>query len=113
MFAVPPWPHVNTVKAASVDRRSVISMSWNAPDVPTEELPITGYKIRYHSTDSDVSGSQVQDVMQSPAEVTGLLPGIEYRVYVASINAIGIGQYCCKGTAVIVRTHNGRLRNLK
>ena len=29
--------------------------------------------------------------MQSPAEVTGLLPGTEYRVYVASVNAIGTG----------------------
>ena len=47
---------------------------------------------------------------QSPAEVTGLLPGTEYRVYVASVNTIGTGQYWCEGTVVKVGTLSGMLR---
>ena len=110
MFAVPPWPRPNTVNAVPVSRSGVISVSWTAPVVPTGELPITGYSIRYHIRGSGVSGYQYKSVVQSPAEVTGLLPGTEYQVYVASANAIGTGLYCCGSTVVIARTHNGRLR---
>ena len=113
MFAVPPWPLPNTVNAVPVDRSGVISVSWTAPVVPTGELPITGYSIRYHIRGSGVSGYQYMNAMQSPAEVTGLLPGTEYQVYAASVNAIGTGLYCCTGTAVIVRTRNGRLRKFE
>ena len=112
MFAVPPWPRPNTVNAVPVSRSGVISVSWTAPVVPTGELPITGYSIRYHIRGSGDSGYQYMSATQSPAEVICLLPGTEYRVYVASVNAIGTGAYCCVGTAVIVRTSNGRLRNL-
>ena len=108
MSAVPPWPQPNTVTAVPVDRRGVISMSWTAPVVPTGELPITGYSIRYHIRGSGVSGYQYKSVVQSSAEVTGLLPGTEYRVYAASVNAIGTGQYCCVGTPRYVTTYNGK-----
>ena len=108
MFAVPPWIARSTVSAIPVNRSGVISVSWTAPVVPTGELPITGYSIRYHIRGSGVSGYQYMNATQSPANVTGLLPGTEYRVYVAAVNAIGTGLYCCVGTPLIVRTHNGK-----
>ena len=107
MFAVLPWPNPDTVLAVPVNRSRIIRVSWTAPVVPTGELPITGYSIRYHINGSGDSGYQYKSAMQSPAEVTGLLPGTEYRVYVASVNAIGTGGYCCERTSIIVRTHNG------
>ena len=107
VFAVPPWPGPTTVSTVPVDRRGVIKVSWTAPTVPTGELPITGYIIRYHIRGSGVSGYQYMSVVQSPTEVTGLIPGTEYQVYVASINAIGTGQYCCVGTPSYVTTYNG------
>ena len=110
MFAVPPWSLPNTVSAVPSDRSGVISVSWTAPVVPTGQLPITGYSIWYHIRGSGVSGYQYMSATQSPAEVIGLLPGTEYRVYIASVNAIGTGGYCCGRTVVIARTHNGRLR---
>ena len=109
-FAVPSYP--NTVSAVPDDRSGVVRVSWTAPTVPTGELSITGYSIRYHIRDSGVSGYQYMNVMQSPAEVTGLLPGTEYQVYVAAVNAIDTGLYCCGSTVVIVRTHNGRLNDV-
>ena len=74
--------------AQAVNISGVISVSWTAPDVPTGELPITGYNIQYHIRGSGVSGYHCMSATQSPAEVTGLL-GTEYQVYVASVNAIG------------------------
>ena len=112
MFAEPPWLLRNTVSAVPVDRSGVISVSWTAPDVPTGELPITGYSIRYHIRGSGVSGYQYMNATQSPAEVTGLLPGTEYQVYVAAVNAIGTRGYCCTGTPLIVTTHNGKFIKL-
>ena len=107
VFAVPPSPLQNTVSTVPVDRRGVINVSWTAPAVPTGELPITGYSIRYHIRGSGVSGYQSKSVVKSPSEVTGLLPGSEYQVYVASVNAIGAGLYCCVGTPSYVTTYSG------
>ena len=107
VFAVLPWPRPNTVSAVPVDRSGVISVSWTAPVVPTGELPITGYSIRYHIRGSGVSGYQYMSATLSPTEVTGLLLGTEYRVYVASVNALGRGGYCCERTSIVVRAHNG------
>ena len=101
-------PHPTTVSAVPVDRSGVIKMSWTAPVVPTGELPITGYSIRYQIKNSGVSGYQYMSAMQSPAEVTGLLPGTEYRVFVASVNAIGRGGYCCELSSLFVRTYIGK-----
>ena len=90
----------------AVNRSGVIQVSWSAPTVPSGELPITGYSIRYK-----VSGA-TENIMEiiapsSTAEVTGLLPGTEYQVFVASVSALGTGEYCCKTSAIYVRTHKG------
>ena len=108
VVAVSPSSLSNTVRTEQVASRGVIKVSWNAPNVSVEELPITGYSIRYHISGSGVSGYQNKSVFQSPAEVTDLLPGTEYQVYVASVNAIGTGQYCCVGTPRYVTTYNGK-----
>ena len=110
MCAVPTFP--SNVGAEPVNKSGAIKMSWTAPVVPTGELPITGYNIRYHIRGSGVSGYQYVNVMQSPAEVTGLLPGTEYRVYVASVNAVGTGRYCCELSSLIVRTYIGKFSKL-
>ena len=105
---VPPHPNHHTVSAVTVDRRGVIRVSWTAPTVPSGELPIIGYSIQYKvgMTASNIKTLMVQS---SPAEVTGLLPGTDYRVFVASVNALGIGEYCCNtSTTVHVRTHKGQ-----
>ena len=97
------------MNAVPVGRSGVISVSWTAPLVSNDDLPITSYSIRYHINGSSVSGYQYMNATQSPAEVTGLLPGTEYRVYVAAVNAIGLRGYCCEGNPLTVRTHNGKL----
>ena len=90
----------------AVNRSGVIQVSWSAPTVPSGELRITGYSIQYK-----VSGAteiiREQMILSSPAEVTGLLPGTEHQVFVASVNALGTGVYCCKTSAIYVRTHAG------
>ena len=106
MCAVPTFP--SNAGSVPVDRSGTIKMSWTAPVVPTGELPITGYSIQYHIRGSGVSGYQYMSAMQSSAEVTGLLPGTEYRVYIASVNAIGTGLYCCVGTPIYVTPNNGK-----
>ena len=98
--------------AEPVNKSGTIKLSWTATVVPTGELPITGYSIRYHIRGSGVSGYQYMNAMQSPAEVTGLLPGTEYRMYVASVNAIGRGGYCCGLSSLFVRTYIGKFSKL-
>ena len=100
------------MSAVPVDRSGLIGVSWTAPDVSNNELPITGYSIWYHINGSGVSRYQYMNATQSPAEVTGLLPGTEYRVYVASVNVIGTRGYCCTGTPLIVETHDGKFKTL-
>ena len=108
--AEPPSPNRHTMSAVPVNRRGVIRVSWTAPTVPSGELPITGYSIRYkvQLTNSNMfkywSGTS-----NSETEVTGLNPGTVYRVYVAGVSAIGRGSYCCEGTPVLVTTYNGKL----
>ena len=87
--------------------RSVIQVSWSAPTVPSGELPITGYSIQY-KVGKVANTFKTLMVQSSPAEVTGLLPGTEYRVLVASVNALGTGEYCCNGKSIYVRTLNGK-----
>ena len=90
----------------AVNRSGVIQVSWSAPTVPSGELPITGYSIRrkVRRVNDNVTVLMAQS---SPAEVNGLLPGTEYRVSVASVNALGTGKYCCKTSAIFVSTHEG------
>ena len=87
--------------------RSVIEVLWSAPTVPSGELPIIGYSIKYKAR--NVAETYKTLMVQSlPAQVTGLLPGMEYRVLVASVNALGTGEYCCSGRSIYVRTLNGK-----
>ena len=74
--------------------------------MPSGELPITGYSIRYNVRRVNDNVMALM-TLSSPAEVTGLLPGTDYQVFVASVNALGTGQYCCKTIAIYVRTHAG------
>ena len=101
-----PRPDRSNVHAMAISR-SVIRVSWSAPAVPNSELPITAYRVQYK-----VRGEKDKTLMvqSSPAEVTGLLPGTEYRVFVASINALGTGKYCCNGRSlsIYVWTLNGK-----
>ena len=111
IFVVPPYPSRHSVSAVPLARRGVIQVSWSAPTVPSGELSITGYSIRYKVQNSNsfkyknVTSNSVQ------AMITGLVPGTAYQVYVAGVNAIGKGLYCCKETPVAVRTYNGKLNH--
>ena len=89
--------------------RSVIQVSWSAPTVPSGELLISGYSIQY-KVRREMNNFKTLMVQLSPAEVTGLLPGTEYRVLVASVNALGTGKYCCnrRNLSIYVRTPNGK-----
>ena len=98
------------MRAVPVDRHGVIRVSWTAPTVPSGELPITGYTIRYKVQNSTMFKYwPVMSNSETETEVTGLNPGTVYRVYVAGISAIGGSPYCCEGTPVLVRTYNGKL----
>ena len=105
----PPSPNHHTVSAVPVDRRGVIRVSWTAPTVPSGELPITGYIIRYKVQNSNVFKYMSVTSIYVSAMITGLNPRTVYRVYVAGVSAIGPGSYCCEGTPVLVRTYNGKL----
>ena len=103
-LAAAPHPNPHTVNVVPVDRHGVIRVSWSAPTVRSGELPITGYSIQYE-VGSIRYRNKALLVQSSPAEVTGLLPGTEYKVFVASVNALGTGDYCCRTTTASVRTH--------
>ena len=107
-LAEPPSPNHHTVSAVPVDRRGVIRVSWTAPTVPSGELPITGYSIRYKVQNRNMFNYWPVTSI-SETEVTGLNPGTVYHVYVAGVSAIGLGAYCCERTPVLVTTYNGEL----
>ena len=108
VFAVAPAPTDSTVMAVPVDSPGVIRVSWSAPTVPSGELPITGYSIQYKERGENPF-SYVNDITATTAEVTGLKSGQEYQVYVATINDLGIGDYCCDGSGnqLFVITYRG------
>ena len=104
-----PSPNHRTVSAVPVDRRGVIRLSWTALTVPSGELPITGYSIRY-KVQNGTSFKYTSVTSNSVAAmITDLNPGTVYRVYVAGASAIRGSPYCCEGTPVLVRTYNGKL----
>ena len=91
----------------AVNTPGVIQVSWGAPTVPSGELPITGYSIRYKVQNSGVF--KYKNVTATvEAIITGLDLGTVYRVYVAGVNAIGTGLYCCGRTSIVVTTYNGK-----
>ena len=79
--------------------------------MPSDELPITGYSIWYKVQNSNVF--KYKNVTANSVEViiTGLDLGTVYRIYVAGVNAIGTGLYCCERTTVTVKTHNGKFHS--
>ena len=79
--------------------------------MPSGELPITGYSIRYKVQNSNVFKYKSVTANSVEAIITGLHLGTVYRVYVAGVNAIGIGLYCCGRTAVTVKTYNGKFHS--
>ena len=107
-LAAPPIPSRNSVSAILVDRQSV-RVSWSAPTVPSGELSITGYSIRYKVQNSNFFRHKTVTATSVEAMITGLVPGTAYRVYVAGVNDIGRGRYCCEETPLVVWTYNGML----
>ena len=77
--------------------------------MPSGELSITGYTIRYQVQNSSSFMYKNAAATSVEAMITGLVPSTAYQVYVAAVNVIGTGQYCCESTPVVVRTHNGKL----
>ena len=76
--------------------------------MPSGELPITGYSIQYKVQNSNVFKYKNVTANSVEAIITGLDLGTVYRVYVAGVNAIGTGLYCCGRTTVTVQTYNGK-----
>ena len=94
------------MRAVAVDIPGVIQVSWSAPTVTSSELPITGYSIRYKVQNSNVFKYKNVTANSVEAIITGLGLGTPYLVYVAGVNAIGTGPYCCLRT---LKTYNGKL----
>ena len=92
--------------AVAVNSVGIIRISWITPTVPRGELPITEYSIRYKVRGITDNDSTLM-VESSPAEATGLVPGTVYQVFVASVNAIGTGKFCCRTITVYVRPSKG------
>ena len=104
-------PYPSNVRPVAVDIPGVIQVSWTAPTVPSGELPITGHSIQYKVQNSNVY--KYKNVTENSVEaiITGLDLGTVYRVYVAGVNAIGTGLYCCSSTTVTVKTYNGKFHS--
>ena len=79
--------------------------------MPSGELPITGYSIRYKVQNSNVLQYNNVTANSVQAIITGLDLSTVYRVYVAGVNAIGTGPYCCGNTTVTVKTYNGKFHS--
>ena len=101
-------PNPRNVHAVAVNIPGGIQVSWTAPTVPSGELPITRYSIRYKVQNSNVIKYKHVTANSVEATITGLDLGTVYRVYVAGVNAIGTGLYCCDSTTVTVKTYNGK-----
>ena len=92
----------------AVNTTGVIQVSWSAPTVPSGELPITGYSIRYKVQNSSVFKYKNVAANFVEAIITGLDLGTVYQVYVAGVNAIGTGLYCCGRIIVTAKTYDGK-----
>ena len=75
------------------------------------ELQITGYSIQYKEQGTkDLMYENDITSTATMAEVAGLKANTTYRVYVASVNALGIGKYCCERNVnrELVTTYKGK-----
>ena len=79
--------------------------------MPSGELPITGYSIQYKVLNINVFKYKNVTANSVKAVITGLGLGKVYRVYVAGVNAIGTGLYCCGSIIVTVKTYNGKFHS--
>ena len=79
--------------------------------MPSGELAITGYSIRYKVQNSNVFKYKYVTANSVEAIISGLDLGTVYRVYVAGVNAIGTGPYCCGRILVVVKTYNGKFHS--
>ena len=104
-------PYPSNVRAVAVNTPGAIQVSWTARTVTSGELPITGYSIRYQVQNSNVFKYKNVTADSVEAIITGLDLGTVYRVYVAGVNAIGTGLYCCGRTSVVVTTYNGKFHS--
>ena len=95
----------------AVNSSGAIQVSWSAPNVPSGELPITGYSIQYKVQNSNIFKYKSVTANSVEAIITDLDLGTVYRVYVAGVNAIGTGLYCCGRTTVTVKTYNGKFHS--
>ena len=102
-------PDLTDVRAVAVNIPGVIQVSWSTATVLSGELPITGYSIRYKVQSSNVFKYKNVTANSVEAIITGLDLGTLYRVFVAGVNAIGTGLYCCGRISVGVTTYNGKL----
>ena len=106
-----PYPHPRIVRAVAVNITGVIQVSWSAATVPSGELPITGYSIQYNVQNSNAFDYKNVTAQSVETLITGLDLGTVFRVYVAGVNAIGTGLYCCGSTTVTVKTYNGKFHS--
>ena len=75
------------------------------------ELPITEYSIKYKVQNRDVFNYKNVTANSIEVIITGLGLGTPYQVYVAGVNELGTGAYCCGNTTVTVKTHNGKFHS--
>ena len=90
----------------AANRTGVVILFWNVPVMRSGELPITGYSILYHIKAGTKNLTHMTNSI-TQIELTGLDPGTDYQVFVASVSAIGVGAYCCTKQKVFIQPHNG------
>ena len=73
-------------------------MQWGTVPCPDQRGPITGHRLRYSTSITNIEGNEQNDRQHV---LTGLTPFTSYSVQVAAVNAGGTGPY---STALTVET---------
>ena len=73
-------------------------MQWGTVPCPDQRGPITGYRLRYSTSITNIEVNEQNDRQHV---LTGLTPFTSYSVQVAAVNAGGTGPY---STALTVET---------
>ena len=81
----------------SVESRS-LTVQWGTVPCPDQRGPITGYRLRYSTSITNIEVNEQNDRQHV---LTGLTPFTSYSVQVAAVNAGGTGPY---STALTVET---------